>query len=171
MKTYFIVIFIVLIAGGHALSQELKPLNESEKQEMIERHNYWRAKVGVESLTWSEDLAEYAAEWAMHLAKEKGCTMQHRPREGTWKQQYGENLFIGTDEYNSSYVCDQWASERKHYNNEKITRNNYKKVGHYTQIVWFNTKKVGCARVVCNGKEIWVCNYSPPGNTLNKRAH
>jgi hypothetical protein len=40
--------------------------------------------------------------------------------------------------------------------------------GHYTQVVWRDTKRVGCGVATCNGggspKEYWVCNYDPPGN-------
>ncbi len=44
------------------------------------------------------------------------------------------------------------------------------KTGHFTQIVWKSTKKVGCAR--CGGKgSKWyetyvVCDYSPSGNIV-----
>ena len=41
--------------------------------------------------------------------------------------------------------------------------------GHFTQLVWKQTRSVGCGRVDCNGKngvEGWflVCEYWPPGN-------
>ncbi|XWS52169.1 hypothetical protein CRYUN_Cryun11dG0043900 [Craigia yunnanensis] len=32
--------------------------------------------------------------------------------------------------------------------------------GHYTQIVWKNTRRIGCARVICdNGDVFMTCNY------------
>lgn len=37
--------------------------------------------------------------------------------------------------------------------------------GHYTQVVWANTKRVGCAAAECrNGGTFVVCSYDPPGN-------
>jgi pathogenesis-related protein 1 len=40
-----------------------------------------------------------------------------------------------------------------------------KSCGHYTQVVWRTSTKIGCARVVCNnGATIISCNYSPHGN-------
>jgi hypothetical protein len=39
--------------------------------------------------------------------------------------------------------------------------------GHFTQVVWRDTTKVGCATVDCRGStlQMWytVCNYYPPG--------
>jgi hypothetical protein len=36
--------------------------------------------------------------------------------------------------------------------------------GHFTQVVWKQTKQIGCAKVTCKGMDIYVCNYDPPGN-------
>jgi len=44
------------------------------------------------------------------------------------------------------------------------------KMRHFTQVVWRNTTKIGCA-VVFNSyydKIIIVCRYSPPGNWNNR---
>jgi hypothetical protein len=43
--------------------------------------------------------------------------------------------------------------------------------GHYTQIVWRNTKSVGCAVARGKGVEVWVCNYDPPGNYAGQRPY
>ena len=36
--------------------------------------------------------------------------------------------------------------------------------GHFTQVVWRGTKRVGCGRSQCKGMDIYVCEYDPPGN-------
>src|SRR5207237_896711 len=36
--------------------------------------------------------------------------------------------------------------------------------GHFTQVVWRGTQRVGCGHTACNGNDIWVCQYDPPGN-------
>jgi hypothetical protein len=43
--------------------------------------------------------------------------------------------------------------------------------GHYTQIVWRNTTEVGCGVASCGSSEIWVCNYSPPGNYVGQNPY
>ncbi len=39
--------------------------------------------------------------------------------------------------------------------------------GHYTQVVWGATYKVGCGYTVCPSGGIYACNYGPAGNMLN----
>jgi hypothetical protein len=42
-----------------------------------------------------------------------------------------------------------------------LTPENWPSAGHYTQIVWKDTKKVGCGAATSDGKEtIIVCRYS-----------
>lgn len=39
--------------------------------------------------------------------------------------------------------------------------------GHYTQVVWRDSERLGCGVGDCTGGgEIWVCNYDPPGNVI-----
>lgn len=38
--------------------------------------------------------------------------------------------------------------------------------GHYTQVVWKNSRYVGCGKAMAaNGTLYYVCNYYPAGNT------
>ena len=54
-----------------------------------------------------------------------------------------------------------------------------KTTGHYTQVVWAETKMVGCGAISfkekLNGKEYfakrYVCNYYPPGNVLGSPVY
>ena len=38
------------------------------------------------------------------------------------------------------------------------------KTGHFTQVVWRGTRRVGCGKSQCNGLDVWICQYDPPGN-------
>ncbi len=40
----------------------------------------------------------------------------------------------------------------------------WRDVGHFTQMIWRNTTKVGCAIASSHSDDILVCRYSPPGN-------
>ena len=72
-----------------------------------------------------------------------------------------------------NYSCDNvvkpWYEEIKDYdfNDWKQSRG---KIGHFTQVVWKSTEKVGCAQAYSEGsKRLYtVCNYSPPGNYINR---
>jgi hypothetical protein len=37
-------------------------------------------------------------------------------------------------------------------------------VRHFTQLIWRDTKQLGCGVANCGGLEYWVCRYAPPGN-------
>src|SRR5712691_6171246 len=43
--------------------------------------------------------------------------------------------------------------------------------GYYTQIVWRDTREVGCGVARGPGREVWVCDYSPPGNWVGRRPY
>ncbi|MCF8231911.1 MAG: hypothetical protein K9J27_06940 [Bacteroidales bacterium] len=157
-------------------AQKARVAHEEEITAFLDLHNQFRTGVGVDSLQWSNELAEYAREWAGVLAKEYGCNIRHRPRHGKYTQQYGENIYImwgGEPEVKD--VLQSWGEEKVYYNGEPI--GNIKSdhtTGHYTQIVWNETKRVGCARVKCNknrGTYIWVCNYDPPGNWVGEKPY
>ena len=40
--------------------------------------------------------------------------------------------------------------------------------GHFTQVVWRDSAKLGCAKNTCslggNSGPLWACEYAPPGN-------
>ena len=43
-------------------------------------------------------------------------------------------------------------------------------VGHFTQIVWQDTKEVGCAYNPCPNLDTIICNFYPAGNYKNEFA-
>ena len=146
-------------------------LTAKEMGSLINLHNKARADVGVRPLAWSKNLAMYAQAWADHLAS-TSCRMEHRPHSGQWMQKHGENLLIGTVGYHG--VVDAvraWESEKSVYHGEALTSSNWYPSGHYTQMVWKNTSKIGCAKAECRGNVIVVCNYDPPGNVLGQKPY
>jgi pathogenesis-related protein 1 len=146
-------------------------LSPEEAGRIVSLHNQIRAEVGVGPLRWSEEVAGYAQQWADHLASTR-CGMQHRPRSGKWQQQYGENLFIGTvGHYGTADAVRAWASEKSSYRGGAIHASGFARIGHYTQMVWRETRKIGCATAVCRNNLIVVCNYDPPGNFVGQRPY
>ena len=149
--------------GSHLTPQEVRQLLTS--------HNKARARVGLAPLMWSEGLATYAREWADHLAS-TSRRMEHRPHSGMWKQVHGENLFMGTaGYYGVADAAAAWERERPAYDGRIIDGSNLYACGHYTQLVWRNSKRIGCAKVECAGNVIIVCNYDPPGNVLGQTPY
>jgi uncharacterized protein YkwD len=137
----------------------------AERRDLLAAHNRLRAAVGVPPLEWSKQLASVAQQWAKQLAA--AGKLAHRA-----KGQYGENLFaISGARANPSDVVAEWASEAKDYNAAKNTCRRGAVCGHYTQIVWRETKKVGCGVAQSGRRQVWVCNYDPPGNWIGQRPY
>ncbi|MEQ9288189.1 MAG: pathogenesis-related family 1 protein [Cyclobacteriaceae bacterium] len=148
-----------------SFTSNAQPANEVEVNDILLRHNYWRADVGVGELSYSDELAEAAFTWAEKL-KEKGCAFEHSGNG------FGENLFKGTKGYYTvEDAIDSWAGEKKDYNYSKNKCKSGAVCGHYTQLVWKNTTEVGCAQIECNGMVTWVCNYNPPGNYVGEKPY
>jgi len=130
---------------------------------MLAAHNAVRARLGVPPLKWSASLSAQAQDWANRLLA--GIRFAHRP-----DHVYGENLFeIEGASASPERVVEAWASESRDY---EYAANRCRKVcGHYTQLVWSTTKQVGCAVARNSRREVWVCNYDPPGNYVGRRPY
>jgi uncharacterized protein YkwD len=153
------VALVTALFGSSAAHAQLT----GEPRKMLEAHNAVRAKVGVPPLEWSDSLARYAGEWARALIR--SGDFQHRNQN-----QYGENLFTITGGTASPrQVVEGWASEARNYD---YRANRCRGVcGHYTQIVWRDTRRVGCGAARSGRREVWVCNYDPPGNWRGRRPY
>lgn len=137
---------------------------DEERSILLETHNKWRKQVGVGDLEWSDEIAKSALEWAKTL--EKDCGFYHSDSD------FGENLWMGTSgAYQTASVVDSWGEEKADYNYSSNKCKPGRVCGHYTQIVWKNTTKVGCAQVECDGMTIWVCQYDPPGNWVGQKPY
>jgi len=147
-------------------------LSQQEAQDALDFHNKVRHDVNVGPLAWSAELAAFAQSWADYLAK-NGCKMQHRPAEGPWAQQYGENIYWAQGR--SLLAADasrSWYSEIQDYNHAPLSAANVGKTGHYTQMVWQKSTTVGIGKATCaNGAVMIVANYNPRGNMRGELAY
>lgn len=135
----------------------------SEIQAFLKVHNDERKRLGIPLLEWDESIANSCLEYANHLLKIN--QLQHAETE------YGENLFGGyssdPNQYNLKDAALAWLSEKKLFKENKYTY----QCGHYTQMIWRNTQKVGAAIVSENGKCYVVARYFPPGNYINQKVY
>jgi uncharacterized protein YkwD len=141
-----------IIGGASASSQ-----STSIREESLAVHNKWRKAHQVSPLVWNQTLANAAER---HASK---CWFQH-----SIFSSYGENLAAGYPSI--STAVNAWYAEKQHYSYQHPGFSH--RTGHFTQVVWKGSKKLGCAYAVCNGKhgtpgKYWVCEYSPAGNITN----
>nr|XP_006824122.1 PREDICTED: cell wall protein PRY3-like [Saccoglossus kowalevskii] len=132
------------------------------EDQLLEAHNYFRCLHGVEPLTWDSSLAQTGQLVAQDNA-DRGM-LKHS------SYGYGENLAMSGLEdmsYATGYgFVKMWYDEIDFYN-----YNNpgfFSSTGHFTQVVWADSKTLGCG-AVDDGTRVWLaCEYSPPGNYNNK---
>ncbi|KAM0899056.1 hypothetical protein ACQ4PT_021543 [Festuca glaucescens] len=81
----------------------------------------------------------------------------------------------GSGRWTPETVVAAWVvKERAMYDHGSNTcRGGRGACGHYTQIVWRGTTKVGCAMASCAGGKgtIAVCKYNPPGNYVGMKPY
>lgn len=137
-------------------------------QDYVNAHNNARSQVGVGPISWDDSVAAFAQSYARQRAGD--CLLQH-----SGSQQYGENIAIGGGsgfDFTGQNAVNLWVQEQKDYDYKSNTCAPGKVCGHYTQVVWRNSVRVGCARVQCNSGQWFItCNYSPPGNYINQRPY
>jgi hypothetical protein len=67
-----------------------------------------------------------------------------------------------------------WVEEKKNFRPGRFPDNSrtgqVEDVGHYTQIVWRSTTRVGCAVTRNSSDEYLVCRYSQGGNVLGEQV-
>ncbi|KAJ9593716.1 hypothetical protein L9F63_014764, partial [Diploptera punctata] len=177
------------------------------KQEIVDIHNRYRQKVAngqekrgapgpqpaaadMSKLVIGYELATIAQRWADQ------CTFQHdlcrRVDRFGW---VGQNLYM-SGRWQSNGVHPQanqnWEeaiaafyNEVAYLNNKNIDSfssyppKNGKEVGHYTQLVWGATYRVGCGYSAFvdtkDGKDwfrqYYVCDYGPGGNVVGRRIY
>lgn len=143
------------------------PRNDASLQRMmIERHNAARAAVNAPSLVWDERLEASALAYARELAG--SGRFEHARQSGVPQ---GENLWTGTrGAFSYREMIDAWIAERADYVRGAVPNNsrNGNPVGHYTQIIWRSTSRVGCATAANQENEVLVCRYSPAGNVYGR---
>jgi uncharacterized protein YkwD len=157
---------LALVAGiGSAQTarrQGEEPAAFSFSSEMLEAHNTVRERVGVAPLRWSARLEKSAQDWAEALVSRN--QFAHRPN-----LKYGQNLFMSTAPQSAESVVKAWAAEARDY--DYRTNRCHGMCAHYTQVVWAGTREVGCGEGRGPRREVWVCEYDPPGNWVGRRPY
>ena len=156
-------------------------LDGDQQSALVAAHDRWRAEAGVPGVRWSASLGTAAQQWADHLAQDDGCTLRHAPRSTLGDT--GENLYWASairwsngrreaQNIDPPKVVDSWGSEKRDYDAATNRCAPGKACGHYTQVVWRDSREIGCAMATCKDQsQVWVCRYRPAGNVVGQRPY
>ena len=142
-------------------------------------HNQVRAMVQtatpLPALQWDPALAATAAAWVAMCQDNDAPAglIDHNPNRSNGHPYYvGENVYGAGGNATAQQAVTSWASEGANYNYATNTCSGV--CGHYTQIVWRTTLKVGCAKGTCAGftyPNSIVCDYGPGGNIGGQKPY
>jgi hypothetical protein len=132
---------------------------------IVAAHNVERSRVGMPPLVWDPALAAGAAVYAQQMALSGQFAHSDRSR----RRGVGENLWMGTrGAFSFEAMVGGWTAEKRYFvagvfpNNSRT--GDWADVGHYTQMIWPATQRVGCAIASSPRADYLVCRYATAGN-------
>jgi Cysteine-rich secretory protein family len=196
-----ILVAALLIALCSSTTLFAQALSDSEAAGVVADHNAVRQSVAqaesvrlggtvsIPDLTWDVSPATVAQQWAELLVNQDPPKICHRCGNNACNPplvanqchpDLGENIYqawsAGIPDKSASTAVKSWADEKQDYNFDQNTCASGKVCGHYTQVVWSSTQRLGCGRATrttADGRTYvtWVCNYAPPGNVSGQRPY
>lgn len=134
--------------------------------EALEAHNYYRRKHHAPPLTLNKDLCKIAQGYAQKLLATKSFEHSKNKYKGN---NIGENLYWCTGkEATGEMATTDWYNEIKMHNFKKEFQHD---TGHFTQVIWKDTKEVGFGVANKGNTYYVVANYYPPGNIKGNFAN
>lgn len=139
---------------------------------MLAEHNAARAEVGVPAMQLDAELSRQALAYAEEMARTG--VFAHSPSSARINQ--GENLWAGTkDAFEYKDMSGAWIEEKQFYIHAPFPdvsiTGDWHDVGHYTQIIWKNSTRLGCGIATGMNRDWLVCRYSPPGNFIGQMTY
>ena len=164
--------------SGNTVSENtgtVQQQNTDFENTILNIHNQERAQVQVPALTWSNNLASDAQEYADYLVS-LGLGPEDIPPH-TDDNSQGENLAWGPpDGYTLDGSVQMWANEKSNFQAGHIMsasdfNEGVPMIGHYTQMVWSSTTEIGCGQANNADVIYLVCRYTPPGNMYGETPY
>lgn len=156
--------------------------NPTQIDQIMQAHRDARRRDGANQLdiVWDNELARRAQQWANQCIYAHGlitsCDGKFIGQSGHISGPYPKRY--GTPNFESKVRA--WAAERQNWDFEKNDCKPGTVCGHWTQLVWARTTKVGCGYANCeigydyqgemvyNRTQMTFCDYSPPGNGVDE---
>ncbi|XP_068613467.1 cysteine-rich venom protein [Brachionichthys hirsutus] len=145
--------------------------NLAVQTEIVDQHNAFRRAVDPSAsdmliMSYDEDLAANAQAWI------DNCILAHGPRATRVLNGYelGENLFYSNKRTPWADAIAAWHSEVANFEYPSTQKGT---TGHYTQVIWSSSYKVGCGVTRCRRQNVYfyACHYYRAGNFKGWRPY
>jgi len=176
-------VLLIVSTGAGIVSAALSP---DEKKSVLDLHNVLRQRIAYGQATdksgkalpsaadmsgmyWDDTVANTAQAFV------NGCPSGHDPNN----KLYGENMAWGSAGfYTPAMLVQMWYDELTNKpgylacDPEKFTMDCFNTgIGHFSQLAWANSWKLGCGSAICNGMLELVCRYFNRGNMINSKIY
>ena len=171
-------------AGGQAGGSMTNPLTQDQINAFVDAHNQARSgplnpppSPALPPVSWDAILADSVYNYAIKC-QGSGGLLDHNANRSTDYQALGGSGYVGENIYGSSGPSTTpaadavmlWMSEASSYDYATNSGN----AGHYTQVVWRASVRIGCANVDCPGltyHNTVICDYAPGGNISGQKPY
>jgi len=175
------------LAGGAAATcpgTHTNPLSQSLIDQFVTAHNNARSgplnptpSPALPPVSWDCILADSAYNY---LAACPGGSVSLAPHNANRATDYqtlggtgyvGENIYASTGSATPQAAVNNWMTEASSYD---YSTNNIGVAGHYTQVVWRASVRIGCAIVNCPNytyHNTILCDYAPGGNITTQKPY
>lgn len=177
-------------AGGGAASggqsgARSNPLSQNLIDAFVTAHNQARSgplapapSPPLAPVSWDYILADAAYNYTTKCQGTNGLLSHNANRTADYRALGGQDNYVGENIYgtSSSTVLPQdavslWMDEASSYD---YNANNIGAAGHYTQVVWRSSVRIGCAIFNCPAltyRNTILCDYAPGGNITGQKPY
>jgi len=161
--------FVVLACAVSALAFAVCALTPEQIKKFVDGHNFARDNVPTDFPTHAPSSCVVHVEWDDYLANMAQAYSDTCPDDHNPDRHYKDGSYVGENlAWDSGYpdpiqtALDGWSGEKNDYSYDGASTG---VVGHYTQMVWNNTLRIGCGwKQGCSWYNTITCNYWPGGN-------
>jgi hypothetical protein len=170
-------------SGGTGTGGVHNPLPPDQITAFLEAHNAARSgslnpppSPALPPVSWDAALADSVYGYAVMCQGASGLLSHNASRQFDY-QALGGSGYVGENIFGTSGsgatpddAVTAWMSEAPLFDYATNTGN----AGHYTQVVWRNTERIGCAIVDCPAltyHNTVICDYAPGGNISGEKPY
>uniref|UniRef100_W5NHS6 Cysteine rich secretory protein 1 n=1 Tax=Lepisosteus oculatus TaxID=7918 RepID=W5NHS6_LEPOC len=163
------VLYIKLQTANYVFP-DISTHNKNVQEFIVNEHNTLRRNVSPPAgnmlkMEWNQEAAENSERWAQ-LCTENHSSIGQRQINSNTESPCGENTVVSLNPISWEEVIQMWNDEVHNFKYGVGSKDD-SFTGHYTQIVWYRSNKIGCAVAHCSEAKyayFYVCHYCPPGN-------